>query len=47
MSEGCTREQKQYLQGYMAGVDQRGGKPYASETPDGEITNDEEEAERD
>ncbi len=47
MSEGFTREQKQYLQGFMAGVEQRGGKPYAGETPDGKITNDEDEAERD
>ena len=47
MSEGFTREQKQYLQGFMAGVDQRGGKPFAGETPDGDITNDEDEAERD
>jgi len=45
--DSFSQEQKQYLQGFMAGVEQRGGKPYAGETFDGEITNDEEEAERD
>ncbi len=45
--DSFSQEQKQYLQGFLAGVEQRGGKPYAGETPDGEITNDEEEAERD
>jgi len=45
--DSFSQEQKQYLQGFMAGVEQRGGKPYAGETPDGDITNDEEDAERD
>ncbi len=42
-----SEEQKQYLQGFMAGVVQRGGLPFAGQTPDGRITHAPEAAERD
>lgn len=47
MSQSFTQEQKQYLQGFMSGLNQRGGKPFAGETAEGEITSSSEEAERD
>ncbi len=35
-----SEEQKQYLQGFMAGAMQRGGLPFAGQTADGRITHD-------
>jgi ferredoxin-nitrite reductase len=35
-----TSEQKQYLQGFFAGIVQRGGKPFVGHTSDGQITSD-------
>lgn len=40
MTTAFTEEQKQYLQGFMAGVAQRGAAPYVGMTGDGRITND-------
>jgi ferredoxin-nitrite reductase len=42
-----TEEQKQYLQGFMSGVVQRGGLPFAGQAPDGRITDESVAAERD
>lgn len=42
-----SEEQKQYLQGFMAGAMQRGGLPFAGQTPDGRITHDPDDAARD
>jgi ferredoxin-nitrite reductase len=35
-----TEEQKQYLQGFFAGVQQRGLVPFAGHLPDGRVSND-------
>lgn len=47
MSHPFSEAQKQYLQGFMTGVIQRGDVPFAGETADGRITSDPETAERD
>jgi ferredoxin-nitrite reductase len=47
MGDSFTQEQKQYLQGFMAGVEQRGGRSFAGKTAGDEITDDPEEAESD
>ena len=38
MNQPFNEEQKQYLQGFMAGVVQRGGLPFAGQTSDGLLT---------
>ena len=47
MDTPFNEEQKQYLQGFMAGVVQRGGLAFAGETPAGQITADRADAARD
>lgn len=46
MSHSFNQEQKQYLEGFMAGIQQRGGRPYAGETAEGRVTSDPDEADR-
>lgn len=47
MNESFSEEQKQYLQGFMAGVIQRGGMSFAGRTADGRITHEPNAAVRD
>ena len=42
-----SEEQKQYLQGFMAGVLQRGGLSFVGQTADGRLTHEPEQAVRD
>jgi ferredoxin-nitrite reductase len=47
MNQPFSEEQKQYLQGFMAGVVQRGGLPFAGQTAGGLITSNAAEAAQD
>lgn len=40
MSGNFTEPQKQYLQGFFVGVNQRGGAPFVGQTPGGQLTHD-------
>ncbi len=40
MNQNFSESQKQYLQGFFSGVDQRGFSPYVGQTPNGQLTHD-------